>query len=121
VQRSASFLLCAISQKNKTMKKNEKTVEQPVCTVQELLKLIAGKWKPEIFQRASLGPIRFSSLLRELEGSSKQSIALALREFEEAGILIKTTIQEKPLHIEYTLSEKGQQMVPIFKQLEALI
>jgi len=112
------------------MKKNEKITQTPVdypmpsqdsCTVQELLKLMSGKWKAEIFHRASLAPIRFSSLLRELEGASKQAIASALREFEQADIIVKTIVQEKPLHIEYTLSNKGKQMVPIFQQLEALI
>ena len=64
--------------------------------------------------------LRFSSLLRQIEGSNKQSIATALKELEAEGLLIKNTIKLKPLHIEYTLSERGKQMLPVFQQLENL-
>ena len=90
------------------------------CPAESLLKLLSGKWKPQIFRMALSGPIRFNSLLRQIEGSNKQSIAVALKELEEQGLLSKTTIRLKPLHIEYNLSEKGQLLIPVFRQLETL-
>ncbi len=90
------------------------------CPAEGLLKLLSGKWKPQIFLNAVNAPIRFSSLLRQIEGSNKQSIALALKELEEQGILDKVIIKEKPLHIEYNLTEKGKSLIPVFRQLEAL-
>jgi len=59
-------------------------------------------------------------LLRQIEGSNKQSIATALKELEAEGLLIKNVIKLKPLHIEYTLSERGKLMLPVFQQLEKL-
>jgi DNA-binding HxlR family transcriptional regulator len=47
-------------------------------------------------------------------------VALALRELCEAGLLTKTVIKLKPLHIEYRLSDKGQAVVPVFRKLEQL-
>jgi DNA-binding HxlR family transcriptional regulator len=41
-----------------------------------------------------------------------------LRELEEAELLIKNVMSEKPLHIEYVLSERGLAMVGLFKQME---
>ena len=90
------------------------------CPAEGLLKLLSGKWKPQIFKLALDGSVRFSSLLRDIEGSNKQSIAVALKELEEQGLLEKTTVQLKPLHIEYDLSEKGKSLIPIFWQLEML-
>jgi len=90
------------------------------CPAQGLLKLLSGKWKPQIFRLATAAPLRFSHLLRDIEGSNKQSLAVALKELEEAGLLQKTIIQQKPLHIEYTLTPKGQALVPVFEQLEGL-
>jgi DNA-binding HxlR family transcriptional regulator len=55
-----------------------------------------------------------------LEGSNKQSVAVALKELEEHGLLTKIVVQQKPLHIEYHLSEKGKTLIPVFQQLEAL-
>jgi len=90
------------------------------CPAEGLLKMLSGKWKAQIFRLAVEGPIRFNTLLRQLEGSNKQSVAVALRELEEQALLEKITIQLKPLHIEYHLSEKGQSLIPVFRQLENL-
>lgn len=90
------------------------------CPASALLKLLGGKWKPEIFRLAIDGPLRFNNLLRLLAGSNKQSLATALKELEEIGILDKQIIQEKPLHIEYSLTEKGKAFIPVFQQLEFL-
>ena len=82
--------------------------------------MLSGKWKPQIFRLALNGALRFNTLLRQMEGSNKQSVATALRELEEQGILEKVVVKQKPLHIEYYLSEKGKALVPVFLQLESL-
>lgn len=97
------------------MEKREET-----CPAQGLLKLLSGKWKPEIFRLALDTPVRFNHLLRQVEGSNKQTIAVALKELEEAGLLDKQTVRLKPLHIEYHLTEKGKALVPVFRQLEGM-
>lgn len=90
------------------------------CPAQGLLKLLSGKWKPEIFRLAVDAPVRFSSLLKHIKGANKQSLSVALREMEEVGLLQKTIVKQKPLHIEYCLTEKAQALIPVFKQLEGL-
>ena len=101
-----------------TTKKNIEDNE--TCPAQALLKLLSGKWKPEIFRLAADGPLRFSGLLRQIEGSNKQTLSVALKELEEVGLLQKVVIKEKPLHIEYYLTENGKSLVPVLKQLESL-
>lgn len=90
------------------------------CPAEGLLKQLSGKWKPQIFRLATTGPLRFNALLRQIGGSNKQSIAVALKELEEQGLLEKVVVKEKPLHIEYHLSEKGKSLIPVFHQLEIL-
>ena len=102
------------------MTTKKEIVNSETCPAQGLLKLLSGKWKPEIFRLAVEAPLRFSSLLRQIEGSNKQTLAVALRELEEVGLLDKIVIQKKPLHIEYNLTEKGKSLIPIFIQLETL-
>ena len=91
------------------------------CPVERVLKTLSGKWKPQIFLLATQGSVWFSSLMRQLEGVNKQSLSIALREMEEEGYLVKEIISEKPLHIEYLLSDKGKSIIPIFKQLDDFI
>jgi len=94
--------------------------QNETCPAQALLKQLSGKWKPEIFRLALDGPLRFSSLLRQISGSNKQTLSVALKELEELGLLQKVVIKEKPLHIEYYLTEDGKSLIPVFKQLENL-
>lgn len=115
---NASFRV-AISQKNMTTENQKNTDES--CPAEGMLKMLSGKWKPQIYKQAMVAPLRFNTLLRQLPGSNKQSVAVALKEMEEAGILIKTVIQLKPLHIEYVLSEKGLTLIEIFKGIERLL
>jgi DNA-binding HxlR family transcriptional regulator len=91
------------------------------CPAESLLKMLSGKWKPQIFRLALNSPIRFNTLLRQIDGANKQSIAVALKELEEQGLLDRVVVKLKPLHVEYTLSEKGQSLIPVFRQLESLI
>lgn len=101
-----------------TTEKNENGVES--CPAESLLRILSGKWKPQMFRLAMEGPLRFNSLLRQLPGSNKQSVSTALRELEEAGLLVRTVVKEKPLHVEYALSEKGYGMIAVYRQLEQL-
>lgn len=96
------------------------TNDNETCPAQGFLKLLAGKWKPEIFRLAAESPVRFSSLLRQIQGSNKQTLSVALRELEEVGLLERVVIKQKPLHIEYYLTEKGKSLVPVLKQLEGM-
>ena len=98
-----------------------KNQAESTCPAEGLLKTLSGKWKPQIFRFAVNGPIRFNTLLRDIEGANKQSLATALKELESEGILHKVIISEKPLHIEYNLTERGQSLVPIFQQLEGIV
>jgi DNA-binding HxlR family transcriptional regulator len=102
------------------MTTKKEVIEKETCPAQALLKLLSGKWKPEIFRLAVEAPLRFSSLLHQIKGSNKQTLAVALRELEEVNLLEKIVIKQKPLHIEYNLTEKGKSLVPILKQLESL-
>ncbi|CAL1521253.1 helix-turn-helix domain-containing protein [Chitinophaga sp. MM2321] len=102
------------------MTTNEEHTNPESCPAEGLLKLLSGKWKPQIFRLAVEGPLRFSSLLRQMEGSNKQSVSVALKELENEGLLEKNIIKQKPLHIEYILSERGKALIPVFRQLEGL-
>jgi len=90
------------------------------CGAERLLKMLSGKWKPQILRLAQERPLRYNTLLRQLEGSNRQALAVALRELEEQELLERVIVNQKPLHVEYTLSEKGHALIPVLQQLEVL-
>lgn len=105
-------------QKKVTTNKNIEDTNN--CPAEGLLKMLSGKWKPQIFRHAVEGSVRFNTLLKEISGANKQSLSVALKELEEVGLLSRTVISEKPLHVEYNLTESGRSLIPVFRQLEFL-
>ncbi|WP_254412277.1 winged helix-turn-helix transcriptional regulator [Dyadobacter diqingensis] len=100
-----------------TTEKNEVLLN---CPKEFLLKMLTGKWKPCIFRYATQGPVRFGQIMKLLPEASKQALTVALREMEESGILDRKVIKEKPLHVEYTLTDLGLEFIPIFKAIDEL-
>jgi len=88
------------------------------CPIEALWKMLSAKWRLEIFRMAVSGPLRFNSLLREIQGSNKQSLSAALKGLEAEGLLQRVTVSEKPLHVEYSLTAKGHSLIAVFKELE---
>ena len=85
-----------------------------------LLKLLTGKWKPRIFRHAVEGPVRFGQMSRLIPNINRQALASALHELEDNNILQRKVIKLKPLHIEYSLTERGIGFIPVFKEMEKL-
>ncbi len=116
-QKKSHFSIPAISQYSMTTEKNEVLLN---CPKEFLLKMLTGKWKPCIFRYATQGPVRFGQIMKLLPEASKQALTVALREMEESGILDRKVIKEKPLHVEYTLTDLGLEFIPIFKAIDEL-
>ncbi|MDM1528072.1 winged helix-turn-helix transcriptional regulator [Myroides odoratimimus] len=95
-------------------KSDEKTTK---CPAEELLKTLGGKWKVHIIHITEEEPKRFRDYMRLLEGANKQSVSVALKELEEDGFLIKSVIKERPLHIEYSLTERAKLVIPVLDNL----
>jgi len=102
------------------MTTSKQTENSEMCPAQAVLRQLSGKWKLQIFRLAVDGPLRFNTLLRQIEGIQKQTLSVALKELEDAGLLQKVVVKEKPLHIEYHLTDQGKTLIPIFQQLEHL-
>ncbi|WP_166336389.1 winged helix-turn-helix transcriptional regulator [Sphingobacterium chungjuense] len=96
-------------------------VDTKPCPASQLLKSLSGKWKPELFRLSLTSNLRFSTLLHQLPQASKQSISAALRDLQSDGLLARVILQEKPLRVEYQLTDKGKSLAPALTQIESLV
>jgi DNA-binding HxlR family transcriptional regulator len=90
----------------------------PACPVATTVGLIGNKWKILILRDVLDGPKRFGELRKSLEGISQKVLTDNLRDMEKDGLLIRKVFAEVPPRVEYSLSEIGETMRPIIKQLE---
>lgn len=75
--------------------------------------IIAAKWTPQLILAMHNGVGRFCELQKEVGGVNPRTLSARLDDLERAGIVEKTAYAEVPPRIEYTLTEKGKDLLPI--------
>jgi len=88
------------------------------CAVAKTLKVVGSKWTMLLLHNLFEGKKRFGELQRALPGISPKTLSQRLRELEEENIISKKVYAEIPLHVEYTLTEKGKTLSDVFRSLE---
>ncbi len=88
------------------------------CPLEYGLEVFGGKWKSRIIcVLAEKGTLRYSSLRKEMTNITDAVLAAALRELQGDGIIQRRQYDEIPPRVEYSLTEKGQSVVPILQSI----
>lgn len=88
------------------------------CPFNPICRKLRGKWKPQICYLLCIhSRLRFSQLKRELPGINNSMLAASLREMEADGLIRREQYSEMPARVEYSPTEMGQELLPIFHQL----
>lgn len=89
-----------------------------ICELNSAVSIISGRWKSQIIYSISEGNNRFHLLKKELSNISEQVLGRQLKELETHKLIIKKEIPDTiPAGIEYILTNKGQDLIPILKNL----
>ena len=72
-----------------------------------LLDRIADKWTTLVIGVLERGPIRFTTLRREVGGVSQKMLTQTLRGLERDGIVQRTMYPQIPPRVEYSLTPLG--------------
>src|SRR5918997_1225363 len=86
----------------------------PVCATAEI---ICGKWTILVIRDLAERRSRFCELERSLAGISPRTLSLRLRALEEQGIVERHTFPEVPPRVEYSLTPKGEALVPLIEDM----
>jgi DNA-binding HxlR family transcriptional regulator len=85
-----------------------------VAHVTRTMKMIQGRWKLPILFRLYADPsMRSSQLLQDLPAVSQKMLTQHLRQLEADRLIERTDFGEKPLRVEYRLSELGRNLLPV--------
>lgn len=85
------------------------------CPVTPVLLLLQGKWKSQVLYELCVNDIvRFGQLKKNLPGITNTMLTSTLREFEADGVIVRKQFNEIPPHVEYSFSQKGKDLMPIF-------
>jgi DNA-binding HxlR family transcriptional regulator len=89
-----------------------------VAHVTRMMHMIRGRWKlPILFRLFAEPSMRTLQLKRDMSGISQKMLTQHLRELVDDGIVERFDFGEKPLHVEYRLSEMGRQLMPVLIEM----
>jgi len=88
------------------------------CKKELTLALIGGKWKMLILWRLGKeGTKRFNELKKSLSGVTQKILTSQLRDLEDDHLVHREVYPEIPPKVEYSLTEKGQSLIPILEAM----
>ena len=88
------------------------------CPLEYGMEIFGGKWNSRIIcVLAALGTLRYSELRREMGNITDAVLATTLKNLIENGMVVRKSYDEIPPRVEYSLSEKGESVVPILQSI----
>jgi DNA-binding HxlR family transcriptional regulator len=87
------------------------------CAVLTTLQLVGNKWVLVILSRLLEGTKRFGELQKEIESISPKVLTQQLRKMEKEGLVQRKVYPEIPPKVEYSLTQKGKALEPVFLQI----
>src|SRR5436305_8833528 len=94
-------------------------IDDTVCPIARTAEIISGKWTLLIIRDLASGVKRFNQLERSLHGISPKTLSERLRSLEEEGVILRKTFAEVPPSVEYSLTEKGRDLVEVFESIRS--
>jgi len=86
------------------------------CSLEVIVAVLGGKWKPGILFNLLEAPTRFADLRRKL-GVSEKVLAQQLRELEGHGVVARHATTDVPPRVTYSLTAYGKTLRPILDRM----
>lgn len=89
------------------------------CPVGVAIDEIGGKWKHPILWALKDEKLRFSEIRKAIPDITQRMLTKQLRNLEQDDLISRKVYAEVPPKVEYSLTEKGQSVIPIIESLSA--
>lgn len=88
------------------------------CPMRRTLELLSGKWRTHIIYELCKKPAcRFGELKKAMPQITNTMLANTLKDLEKLEIVHREQFNEIPPHVEYSLTQKGKALLPVFTEL----
>lgn len=88
------------------------------CPLEYGLHVFGGKWKSRVIcVLAAKKVLRYSGLRHEMKNITDAVLAATLKELMKDDLIVRKSYDEIPPRVEYSLTEKGQSVVPILQSI----
>ena len=98
-------------------KQLQRPIRRSGCPIASTLDLVGDKWTLVVVRDMLTGKRRFGDFRKSPEGIPTNILADRLRRMEEAGLIRKTEYEKKPQRFEYSLTAKGESLLPVLQDI----
>lgn len=87
------------------------------CAMHRSMAVLGTKWKPIVIWVLRDRTARFGQIAATIGLISRKVLTTTLKELEEDGLVLREEHREIPPRVEYSLTAKGQALLPIMRSL----
>lgn len=88
------------------------------CPMRRTLELLSGKWRTHvIYELCRNKTCRFGELKKAVPRITNTMLSSTLKDLEQMGIIHRQQYNEIPPRVEYSLTDKGRALLPVFTEL----
>jgi DNA-binding HxlR family transcriptional regulator len=98
-------------------KRNEAAEEHELCPVVESVRKVGNEWRLIVIRYLMDRPMRFNELLRMAGGVDAKTLSRVLKYLGAEGILRRDVLSTQPFTVQYSLTQKGEQLRPVIESL----
>ena len=89
------------------------------CSITCTMALIGNKWHPVIVDRLlEADALRFNELLEAVDGITNKVLSESLDDLEAKDLVDRTVVSDKPVRVEYALTDRGRSLRPVIDALD---
>ena len=88
------------------------------CPIRRALALLNGKWRTYVLYELCRHPsLRFGEIKKAIPLITNTMLTTTLRDLEKLGIVLREQFNEIPPHVEYSLTDSGKALLPVFFEI----
>lgn len=100
------------------MSQSNNPLEMKTYLIDDSLKLFGQKFALDVIQNMLfLKQKRFSEFLHSIDGINTKTLSIRLKDLEGYGLVERKILKNRPLEVEYNLTEKGMALESILTEM----
>lgn len=87
------------------------------CQIDPLFNILGDRWTLGVIHELSIGPRRAVELFEAFTGLSTKTLTARLKMLKRHGLVARRSYPESPPRVEYTLTDKGRELLPVIRSI----
>jgi len=87
-----------------------KECSHTILAINDTMEILGGKWKVSIIACLCYHPMRYSELLKEVQGISGKMLSRELKELEVNGLIERNVLATSPVSVAYEITAYGSSL-----------